>query len=160
KDDLLKAEQKAKVEDEVREQIIRLLVKLGRLEDASRAVNELLQGKKEDWTTLELKGQLQQLIGHYSASAKTFEDLLERIPKEESLNDAEKTNVQRAIRYALSNVYVEMNLIDKATEQLKSLLKEEPEKPSYNNDLGYIWADHDQNLDEAERLIRKAIDED
>src|SRR5262249_20169563 len=67
---------------------------------------------------------------------------------------------QRLIRYALSNVYVEMNLIDKATEQLKMLLAEEPESPSYNNDLGYIWADHDQNLDEAEKLIRKALDED
>src|SRR5262249_41690714 len=31
---------------------------------------------------------------------------------------------------------------------------------TYNNDLGYIWADHDMNLEEAEKLIRKALEED
>src|SRR5262249_33054485 len=31
---------------------------------------------------------------------------------------------------------------------------------SYNNDLGYIWADHDLKLDESEKLIRKAIEDD
>src|SRR5262249_15143624 len=46
----------------------------------------------------------------------------------------------------------------KAAEQLKEVLKHKPDNPSYNNDLGYIWADHDMNLDEAEKLIRKAID--
>src|SRR5262249_16195314 len=30
--------------------------------------------------------------------------------------------------------------------------------PGYMNDLGFIWADHDMNLDEAEKMIRKAID--
>ncbi len=26
--------------------------------------------------------------------------------------------------------------------------------------VAYIWADHDMNLDEAERMVRKALDED
>jgi len=43
---------------------------------------------------------------------------------------------------------------------LKALLVKDPDNPSYLNDLGYIWADHDKNLDEAEKLIRKALDED
>ncbi len=53
-----------------------------------------------------------------------------------------------------------MKQVDKAAEQLKKLLEAKPDDPTYNNDLGYIWADHDMNLDEAEKLIRKAIDED
>jgi tetratricopeptide (TPR) repeat protein len=50
--------------------------------------------------------------------------------------------------------------IDKVTEHLQTLLKKEPDSPTYNNDLGYIWADHDRNLDEAEKMIRKALEED
>jgi tetratricopeptide (TPR) repeat protein len=60
----------------------------------------------------------------------------------------------------MSNVYVELGRIDKAAEQLKMLLAKNPDSPRYNNDLGYIWADHDTDLEEAEKLIRKAIEED
>jgi tetratricopeptide (TPR) repeat protein len=58
----------------------------------------------------------------------------------------------------LSGVYVEDNKIDKAAEQLQVLLKKNPESATYCNDLGFIWADHDMNLDESEKLIRKAIE--
>ena len=44
-------------------------------------------------------------------------------------------------------------------EELQTLLKKKPNNPTYNNDLGYIWADHDMNLEESEKLIRKAIEE-
>src|SRR5258708_19475087 len=52
-----------------------------------------------------------------------------------------------------------MDQVEKAAEQLRSLLSEDPDNPTYNNDLGYIWADHDMNLEESEKLIRKAIEE-
>ena len=58
----------------------------------------------------------------------------------------------------LSGVLTDLNQIDKAAGELQALLKENPENPTYNNDLGYIWADHDINLDEAEKLIRKALE--
>ena len=57
-------------------------------------------------------------------------------------------------------LYLDWGWLDKAAEQLQVLLKKKPDDPTYNNDLGYIWADHDMRLDEAEKLIRKAIDED
>jgi tetratricopeptide (TPR) repeat protein len=159
KDESVKDEQKAAVQDEVREEIMRLLVlKLGKLDDAGRVLNDWLKGKKEDIGTLEQKARFQMLVGHYSAAARTYEEMLARIPKEDSLED--KAKAEELVRYSLTNVYVEMNLVDKATEQLKMLLAKNPDNPSYNNDLGYIWADHDQNLQEAEKLIRKAIEED
>jgi tetratricopeptide (TPR) repeat protein len=157
-DDSLKEDLKEAAQDAVREDIIRLLVKLGKLDEAGRVLNEALQGKKDDVGTLEYKARLQMMVGQYSAAARTYEELLARVPKEDKFED--KAKAEEAIRYALSNVYVEMNLIDKATEQLKMLLAKNPDSPSYNNDLGYIWADHDQNLEEAEKLIRKAIEED
>jgi tetratricopeptide (TPR) repeat protein len=64
------------------------------------------------------------------------------------------------VRYALSGVYIDLRQADKAAEQLKILLEAEPDNPTYNNDLGYIWADFDMNLEEAEKLIRRALTED
>src|SRR6202042_2310314 len=43
---------------------------------------------------------------------------------------------------------------------LRILLKDKPDDPVYNNDLGYLLADNDRDLDQAETLIRKALDED
>src|SRR5262249_30630082 len=139
---------------------IQLLVKSGKVDDASRVMEDILKERQDDLSKLDMKGKLQQMIGHFSGAAKTYEGLLERIAKDNSLKDEQKGRAQRMIRYTLSNVYVEMNRIDKATEQLKSLLAEDPDSPSFNNDLGYILADHDKDLGEAEKLIRKALEED
>jgi tetratricopeptide (TPR) repeat protein len=43
---------------------------------------------------------------------------------------------------------------------LKKLLDVDPEDATACNDLGYLWADQGKNLEEAEKLIRKAIDRD
>ena len=48
--------------------------------------------------------------------------------------------------------------IDLASEQLQQLLAKKPDDPTYNNDLGYIWADNGMKLDEAEKMIRKALE--
>ena len=42
---------------------------------------------------------------------------------------------------------------------LKNLIKESPDDALLNNFLGYLWADHNKNLDQAEKLIQKALDE-
>ena len=61
-------------------------------------------------------------------------------------------------RYEVSNVYVDLKKIDRATEHLEYLVKKHPDKAGYYNDLGYIWADNDMKLEEAEKLIRKALE--
>jgi tetratricopeptide (TPR) repeat protein len=51
-----------------------------------------------------------------------------------------------------------MKKIDQASGHLEYLIKKNPNSPVYYNDLGYIWADNDLKLAEAEKLIRKAIE--
>jgi tetratricopeptide (TPR) repeat protein len=160
KNDSLKEDLKAGVQEQVRMRMIQLLAKLGRVDEASRVMEEILKGIKDDQKKLEVKGVLEQRIGDFSSALKTYQELLERVAKDGSLKEEEKTKKEQSIRYMLSNVYVELDRIDKAAELLQGLLAEDPNSPSYNNDLGYIWADHDKNLEEAEKLIRKALDED
>jgi tetratricopeptide (TPR) repeat protein len=64
----------------------------------------------------------------------------------------------RDIRHSLSNIYSTMKDYPKAEELLRLILESDPNDATANNDLGYIMADQGKNLDEAERLIRKAID--
>lgn len=143
---------------EVLRRMIRGLARQGKIDEATRLVDTLSKLRENDWRNLELKGWLQREAGNYGEAAKTYEELLERVGKEKGLEKDEKAEVTTEVRYLLSGVYVDLNKIDEASKHLKALLDDHPDDPTYNNDLGYIWADHDMNLGEAEKLIRKAIE--
>jgi tetratricopeptide (TPR) repeat protein len=64
----------------------------------------------------------------------------------------------RDIRLRLSSIYSAEANYEKSEEQLQLILKVDAQDPTANNDLGYLWADRGKNLEEAERLIRKAIE--
>jgi tetratricopeptide (TPR) repeat protein len=64
----------------------------------------------------------------------------------------------RSVRASLSSVYQAMGKHDEAEEQLRLILQADPTDATANNDLGYVWADRNKNLAEAERLIRKALE--
>lgn len=143
---------------------IRVWAKRGKSDEARKSLETLVKSQPEDWQNLELQGSLQREMGDYGGAAKTYERMIELIQKDPNLTDEqgkdEKAALISEIHYILSGVYVDLNQVDKAAEQLQILLKEHPDDPGYNNDLGYIWADHDMNLDQAETLIRKALDQD
>ena len=40
---------------------------------------------------------------------------------------------------------------------LEKILEVDPEDTQVNNDLGYLWADQGKNLEQAEKMIRKAV---
>lgn len=62
------------------------------------------------------------------------------------------------VRYLLSIIYSSTKNLAKAEEQLEAVLALDPNNATACNDLGYIWADHNKNLDRAEELIKKALD--
>jgi tetratricopeptide (TPR) repeat protein len=74
------------------------------------------------------------------------------------LKDNDEADKIHQIRYTLSGIYSSAKRHDKAEEQLRQILKDDPRDESACNDLGYIMADRNKNLEEAETLIRKAIE--
>ncbi len=64
----------------------------------------------------------------------------------------------RDVRQLLSGIYSTLKDYPRAEEQLQLVLKDDPNDATACNDLGYLWADQGKNLEEAERLIRKALD--
>jgi tetratricopeptide (TPR) repeat protein len=144
-------------------EMIRGLARQGKTAEANKLIDSLLKekaGRLRRWVLLEAKAQVERETGQYEESAKLYEEALEVLEKDKEIEKEPKDRMLETYRYRLSNVYVDAKKVDKAAEQLKKLLEIRPDDPTYNNDLGYIWADHDMNLDEAEKLIRKAIDED
>jgi len=142
--------------------MLRIMAREGKLDEANKLLDTRLKRRPDSWFLLKLKGQLQHEAGENEDAAKTYEQVLSLLEKDEDLDKEKEAKAEQVheVRYLLSGVYVDLNKVEKAAEQLKALLKDEPDNPTYNNDLGYIWADHDLNLAESEKLIRKALKED
>ena len=132
--------------------------RLGEVDKAIERVEKLYKDQPDNWLNLELKARILREVGRTADAVKAYQDLIVKIDLDKRLGKEEKEEFLEEIKYTLSNVYVELKKIDKAADILKALVEKNPDNPTYHNDLGYIWADNDLNLEEAEKLIRKAIE--
>jgi tetratricopeptide (TPR) repeat protein len=64
----------------------------------------------------------------------------------------------REVRLTLSRVLLQMGKHEESDEQLQKILEADPNDATACNDLAYHWADRNKHLEEAERLIRKAME--
>jgi tetratricopeptide (TPR) repeat protein len=64
------------------------------------------------------------------------------------------------IRYTLAGAYSGAKKYTEADAELRAILDADPDHAGACNDLGYHLADQGQNLDEAERLVRHAVEVD
>jgi len=69
-------------------------------------------------------------------------------------------DTQRRARLLLSAVLVESGDNDEAEAVLEELYAQQPDDPGVNNDLGYLYADHNKNLEQALEMIQLAVDAD
>lgn len=144
----------------IMEELIKVKTRQGKVEDALKLTDTLIKLDEGGWYFLNLKGWVLFESGKSEESAKAYLESIEKLEKNDRLKPDDQERFIDRTKYILSNVYVDLNQIDKAGKMLKDLLKKKPDNSTYNNDLGYIWADHDMNLDESEKLIRKALEED
>ncbi len=142
----------------VRRRLALIEAHLGKLKEANAIVDEMMKDAPDNWLGLELKGEVEREAGKYEDAAKTYEEVLDQIEKDKELKKEEHDAFAGEVRYTLSQLYMETNQVDKATANLEKAVALEPDNATYKNDLGYIWADHDKNLDQAEKLIRKALE--
>jgi tetratricopeptide (TPR) repeat protein len=141
----------------VHRMLIESIVKQGKFEQALKMVDNLIK-KTKHWKERALRGQVLTEAGKVADAVKVYEQVIDQIGKDEKLEPEDRETYQKRYRYLLSNLFVDLKQIDKASEYLQTLLAKHPDDPGFNNDLGYIWADHDMKLPEAEKLIRKALE--
>ena len=61
--------------------------------------------------------------------------------------------------YQLGVSYGTAKRADKALEYMRMTLEKNPDNPHALNYIGYTWAERGENLDEAERMILRALDQ-
>jgi len=148
------------IKPQVMSRLVLVIAKQGDHKRALRLADELVKADQRNWMNLALKAQVLREADRLEEAAKAYADVIEKVKKETRIKETARDEYLDDYRYLLSGLYTDMGQIDKATEVLKTLLARDPSNPGYNNDLGYLWADKGVNLAEAEKLIRKAIDED
>jgi tetratricopeptide (TPR) repeat protein len=150
------------LKDDVMQRLVQSMALQGKLDDALKLAQIRVDKEEEEkgWRALQLKGWVLREADRLKEAAKAYETVIERIEGDKALKPDMRARFVERNRYQLSHVYVDLKQIDKAAEHLKALLAKKPDDPTYNNDLGYIWADHDMHLEEAEKLIQKALDAD
>jgi tetratricopeptide (TPR) repeat protein len=144
----------------VMQQLVMAIARQGNTDRALKITEDLIKANPKNFLHLALKAQVLRAADKLEDSAKLYLDVIGMVKKEKRLPEKVRQEYIEDYRYLLSGVYTDLNQIDKAAEQLKALLAADPNNPTFNNDLGYIWADRGMNLAEAEKLIRKAIEED
>ena len=134
--------------------------KQDKIEKATDLIDRIIKAQPDNPANLTTKAELLREIDKPAEAVKAYEDAIDLIKKNEDYPKDLQEELINDIRYKLTGLYVDVGDVKGAAAALKALLEKDPDNPGYNNDLGYIWADHDMNLAESEKLIRKALDED
>jgi tetratricopeptide (TPR) repeat protein len=143
----------------VMRRLVLAVAKRGQLDKALGMADKLVKEYPDNWLMLALKGQVLRDGERLDDAVKVYLSVIDKVKKDRRLEKDERDDYVDEYRYLLSGLYVDLNQVDKAAEVLKALLAKDPNNPAYNNDLGFIWADHGMNLEESEKLIRKAIEQ-
>ena len=142
------------------EKLVLATARKGKIEEALKLTDNLIEKDKGGWYFIRLKGEVYREAEKYGDAADAYLQTIDRLKNNKRLEEPQRDNFIKRVRYVLSNVYVDLKQIDKSAEQLEILLKDDPDNPTFLNDLGFVWADHDMKIDESEKLIRKAIEKD
>jgi tetratricopeptide (TPR) repeat protein len=142
------------------ERQIQAIAKEGDTDKALDKAEKLVKLLDGEWFALQIKAWVQREAGKYDDAIKTYKEVIEKIEAVDNpkFKKEERERLIRNTKYVMSGVYLEGDQFDKSTEMLQELIKADPENATYYNDLGFLWCDHDQKLEESEKLIRKAID--
>ena len=129
---------------------------LGALRDPERAVKLLGEARRRFPGAPEIVyylGIAQREAKQNQQAVATFEEALHEAQLEE---DSDFVNAKFYFNYGAAAE--QAGLYDKAADLLRKSIALDPENSAEaSNYLGYMWADHNMNLDEAETMIRRAL---
>ena len=141
------------------ERMIQSKARRGDYDEALNMAEAVIKLDKEggSWYALQLKGYVLREAGKLDQAIETYGDALAKLEGDKELKGEAKKTITRNVRYIVTGLHVENKEVDKAAAILQALVKEVPDSATYKNDLGFIWADNDQKLEESEKLIRDAL---
>lgn len=140
------------------EQKVIILARQKKFDEALARVDELINLDEGGWYFVRRKAEVLREAGQFRESATAYNDAIDRINNNDRIKDDDRKRFLATCKFLLSSVYVDLDELEKSVEIVEELIKEYPDNATYQNDLGYVLADHNQRLDDAERLIKKALE--
>lgn len=128
-----------------------ILARVGRVDEAVVLLTNAEKLDPDNIALFRMHGLLLAQAGRDDEAIRFFKEILERKEDDESF--------VKAARLGLSIAYTNKNDYAAGEKELEILLEKFPDDPEVNNDLGYLYADQGKNLEKAEAMIRKALDE-
>ena len=122
----------------------------GQTDDALKSGQAAIDLEPDEVSGHFIFAQILSQAGKYAEAGEKFEQILRDF--------GENERVSLRVRYILSNIYTQLDQMPKAEKALEEILERSPDDETANNDLGYLWADQGKNLEQAEKMIRKALD--
>ncbi|HLW65005.1 MAG TPA: tetratricopeptide repeat protein [Gemmataceae bacterium] len=128
------------------------LAKLGQFDEALAEADQAIVGALADSSSYPLRaGKVSILL-----QAGRFHEALDECNK--ILKEFEKSPDYRRARILLAEIYSAQRDYTRAEHIYRAILEVDPNDAQINNSLGYQLADQNRNLEEAEKLIRRAIE--
>ncbi len=134
----------------LRARMANALGRLGRMDEALKEADRAIRFAGAS-SILTMQGLRIRLLVRAGKTKEAIQDCKALLKQYSEVDDL------LTIRALLSHVYTIAGDIPKAEDQLQLILKIDPNNAGACNDLGYLWADRNKKLAEAEKLIRKAI---
>jgi len=103
------------------------------------------------------RGWLEWRTGDPDSAVKIFQSLIEKQDFREMEKDSQLQNLLKQCHFLLSAILVEKGDLAAGMKILESVYEFDPTDPSVNNDLGYLYADQNIKLEQAEKMIRLAL---
>jgi tetratricopeptide (TPR) repeat protein len=125
-----------------------LLAESGKVDQAVAEVDGLKDGKNDREIAL-ARSQMYERAKRYADEAK-------------ALDEAQKLSKDKAevsqVRFARGAMLEKMKNFEGAEDEFRNIIKDEPDNAGALNYLGYMLADRNLRLDEAQQLIIKALE--
>lgn len=128
-----------------------LLSQTGKIDEAVEILRSALKLKPDDTELNRLLGALLGQFGRNDEAIALYKGLLEHYPNNDEM--------VKFARSGLSVIYVNQGDFARGEAELEALEERIPDDAGVNNDLGYLYADQGKNLEKAEQMIRKALQE-
>ena len=131
-------------------QIAQLLENLGKKDESGKYLGQIVTDHPDDEDALLALGNAQRGDKKYAEAAATYTKALEHSKKPEK--------VEWPLYYFRGISYERAGEWDKAVPDFRKALALYPDQPLVLNYLGYSWVDRNQNLDEAFKMLHKAVE--
>ncbi len=131
-------------------QIALELDSMGKTDEATKRLTDLVTARPHDVETLSALAELQRSAKKYVEAAATYDRAIAAvaIPQRENWT----------LFYFRGICYERSNQWPKAEADFKKALELNPDQPMVLNYLGYSWVDKGLNLEEAFKMLRRAVE--